>query len=114
MRSRRRGMTSCGWGEFVGWAKRQRAHHSPLRSRLVGGHASLCPPYAATQCQSPRVDARALAASAWLGFWHRPQPRHDPAPRLGGIDYLVDLAHRGDRNRLAVGIEFGDLGLVII
>src|SRR6201999_2850336 len=77
-----------GW-----WAQRKRAFAHPTRSA------------------SPRVDARPLTVRARLRLRHRAHPRHDPVPCLGGIDHLIDLQYRGDRDRLAVGIELGDLRL---
>src|SRR5581483_2597773 len=58
---------------------------------------------------SPRVDARPFLRRPRLRLRHSTQACHDPAPRFGGVDHVVDLEHRGDRDRFAVGIEFGDL-----
>src|SRR6516165_11710571 len=62
----------------------------------------------------PGVDAGALAPMAGSRRGDRSQSRHDPVPRVGGIDNLVNLEHGSNRGRLAVTVELGDLGLVII
>src|SRR6185369_8838888 len=62
----------------------------------------------------PRINARPLLRRARLRFRYRAQAGHDPLPRIGGIDHLVDLQHGGDRDRLAVGVELVDLGAVVL
>src|SRR5436190_15936301 len=63
---------------------------------------------------SPRIDTRPLPGRARFRLRHRAQAGHDPLTRVGGVDYFVDLQHGGDRDRLAVGIELRDLGLVVL
>jgi len=97
--------------QSVGWAKRKRAHHHEACSVMDGGHGASAP--LPTLRTSPRVDARPLLCRTRFRFRHRAQAGHDPLPRVGGIDHFVDLQHRGDRDRLAVGVELVDLGLVV-
>src|SRR6267143_984449 len=61
----------------------------------------------------PGIDAGPLAMAAWFGLWHGLKASHNPAAGLGWIYHFVDLQNRCDGGRLAVGIEFRNLGLVV-
>src|SRR5947208_6599884 len=62
---------------------------------------------------SPGIDTGPLLRCPRGRLRHRTKPRHDPAPGLGGVDDVVDLEHGRDRDRLAVGVELGDLVAII-